>query len=250
MANLTKSPELTVPFGLKGGTLHFVSDVTSGLKCGCVCPQCHQPLVARNKPSPDRRRVFHFQHARTSTCAGGRESAIHRMAKEILARAPMLLLPEWRSGEIVIPALPLTVQGTSAMEVPLLDGALRPDVLVNGECAGNTLAPLLIEVRVHHAVDPAKRALFKANRFSVIEIDLSDVTDDQLLDATAFHHLVLEQAGNRSWIHLADAAFMTAATEHAVIEIVDAELRERALETKTGRNSKVPRTKRSPRQAG
>jgi hypothetical protein len=234
MPKLNKSPELTVPFGLKDGALHFVSDVPSGSRCGCICPQCRAPLVARNRPSPDRRRVFHFQHASTSACVGGRESAIHRMAKEILARAPTLLLPEWRSGEIAIPALALVVQGTPAMEVPLLEGRLRPDVLVNGECAGTTLASLLVEIRVCHAVDGAKRALTKENRLSMIEIDLSDVTDEQLLDSEAFHRLVLEETGNRKWIHLADAAFMVVATKHAVIEIIDAELRERTLRSKAG----------------
>jgi hypothetical protein len=234
MPKLTKSPELIVPFGLKDGTLHFVSDVPIGLKCGCVCPECHRPLVARNKPSPDRQRAFHFQHASSSDCNGGRESAIHRMAKEIVSRASTLVLPEWRSGEIAIPALALSVQGTSAMEAPLLDGRLRPDVLVSGECAGATLAPLLVEVRVRHAVDWVKRALTKDHRFSMIEIDLSNVTDEQLLDSEAFHRLVLEKPENRKWVHLANAAFVAAATNHGVIEIIDAELRERSLCSKAG----------------
>ena len=234
MPKLTKSPELTVPFGLKDGTLHFVSDVPSGLKCGCVCPECHQPLVARNRPSPDRQRAFHFQHASISTCVGGRESAIHRMAKEIIASATTLLLPEWRSGEIAIPALALALQGKPAIEVPLLEGRLRPDALVNGGCAGTTLASLLVEIRVCHAVDWAKRALTKESRFSMIEIDLSDVTDEQLLDSEAFHLLVLEETGNRKWIHLADAAFLAAATNLGVIEIADAGLRERSLRSKAG----------------
>ena len=234
MPKLTKSPKLTVPFGLKDGTLHFVSDVPSGLKCGCICPECHQPLVACNKSSPDRQSAFHFQHASTSTCSGGRERAIHRMAKEILARASALALPEWRSGEIAIPALTMAVQGTPTIDVLLLEGRLRPDALVNGESVGTTLASLLVEVRVCHAIDCAKRALTKESRLSMIAIDLSDVTDEQLLDSETFHRLVLEETENRKWIHLADAGFLATATNHGVIEIVDAELRERSLRSKAG----------------
>ncbi len=68
----------------------------------------------------------------------------------------------------------------------------------------------------------------------MIAIDLSDVTDEQLFDSETFHRLVLEETENRKWIHLADAGFLATATNHGVIEIVDAELRERSLRSKAG----------------
>ncbi|MBU4485366.1 MAG: hypothetical protein KKD38_00420 [Candidatus Delongbacteria bacterium] len=39
--------ELKLPFGMKDGKLVQVSDVEQGSKCGCICPACAQPLVAR-----------------------------------------------------------------------------------------------------------------------------------------------------------------------------------------------------------
>ena len=57
----------------------------------------------------------------------------------------------------------------------------------------------------------------------MIAIDLSDVTDEQLLDSETFHRLVFEETENRKWIHLADAGFLA-----------DAELRERSLRSKAG----------------
>ena len=63
--------KLTVPFGMKDGRPVLVSDVALGLECGCRCPECGEALVARNRDFPGRRRVRHFQHARTSSCPGG-----------------------------------------------------------------------------------------------------------------------------------------------------------------------------------
>jgi hypothetical protein len=40
-----------IPFGLKEGILVHVSDVASGLACGCVCPECNGKLQANKGKS-------------------------------------------------------------------------------------------------------------------------------------------------------------------------------------------------------
>lgn len=226
--------KLTVPFGLKNGSLVFVSDVALGLECGCTCPECGEQLVARNRDFPGRQRVRHFQHARTSSCPGGVETALHRMAKEVLASADALLLPRWASGDVVIEPEPLAIID-SRLEVPLLDGAARPDVLLHGLARDIEFPVLCVEIRVRHAVDEPKRALLATNGLDSIEIDLSRVEDTALADPVAFRYEVLDNPANRSWLHLACGRYVAQRADRALIQVEDTAVTERVITTKAGR---------------
>lgn len=39
--------QLKLTVALKDGVITNVEDVQSGIKCGCVCPACGEPLVAK-----------------------------------------------------------------------------------------------------------------------------------------------------------------------------------------------------------
>ena len=68
-------------FGLDHtGRMRGIDEVEQGLACDCECPECGSPLVARKGAV----RVHHFAH-RGASCATGAESALHRMAKQIVA---------------------------------------------------------------------------------------------------------------------------------------------------------------------
>lgn len=226
--------KLTVPFGMKDGRLVFVSDVAFGLKCKCVCPECGQALVARNRDFPGRRRVRHFQHMRTSSCPGGYETAVHLMAKDVLATADAVLLPRWASGDVVIEPEPVGIV-SAGIEVPLLDGAIRPDVLVHGMASEIEFNVLCFEVRVRHAVDEPKRSLLAANGMDAIEIDLSGLDDEAVADPATFRREVLENPENRRWIHLSNASYVSQHADKALIEVEDLTITERMLITKAGR---------------
>ena len=225
--------KLTVPFGLRDGRLWFVGEVPAGLACGCVCPECGERLVARNKDFEGRKRIRHFQHAGTSTCPGGVETAVHRMAKQVLAGADAVLLPRWASGDVVIEPERLTVR-TSRLEVPLLDGAARPDAVLQGVAGTLEFGELCVEIRVHHAVDDAKRQLLASHGKDALEIDLSSLDDETIADQAAFRRSVLETASNRTWINLAHGPFVAERSGRAVILVLDTALSERVIPTKTG----------------
>ena len=225
---------LTIPFGLREGRLRFVADVPLGLACGCTCPECGEPLVALNGDFEGRRRVRYFRHASTSSCPGGVETALHRMAKEVLGKAASLLLPRWASGDVVIEPEIFSVID-ARLEVPLLDGATRPDVLLHGVASNVELEALCVEVRVHHAVDDAKRALLTLHGMDVVEIDLSDLDDETLSDPMAFRRAVVENAENRTWINLACGRFVAQLADRSVIEVEDTTVTERVITTKAGR---------------
>jgi len=226
---------LAVPFGMKDGRLVFVSDVPSGSACKCVCPECGEALVARNRDFPGRRRVRHFQHMRASSCPGGYETAVHRMAKDVLATADAVLLPRWASGDVAIEREPVGIV-SAGIEVPLLDGAVRPDVLVHGMASEIEFNVLCFEVRVRHAVDEPKRGLLAANGMDSIEIDLSGLDDEAVADTAKFRREVLENPENRRWIHLSNASYVSQHADKALIEVEDLTITERMLITKAGRH--------------
>lgn len=41
---------LNLVYAIKDGAGISIEDVDSGLKCGCVCPACGEPLVAKKEP--------------------------------------------------------------------------------------------------------------------------------------------------------------------------------------------------------
>lgn len=226
----------TVPFGLKDGRLWFVADVPTGLDCGCRCPDpaCDMPLIARNRTSPDRQRAYNFMHStRTSSC-GGRESALHRMAKELLLGARTLMLPEWTDGVISIPSSELILDQNAAQEVRLLDGQIRPDIQVGGKLGDVALPRLFVEVKVSHAVDWTKATIARRNGISMIEIDVSNATDDDVLDQDAFMAKVLKTIANRTWVNLGDPQFLAAVLGEDVFEVRSAETFRHDVATKTG----------------
>ena len=82
-----KQFNLTV--ALKDDVITNINDVESGLKCGCVCPACREPLVAKK----GKKMMHHFAHHAGHSCEYGYESSLHLAAKEILSRAKRMTLP-------------------------------------------------------------------------------------------------------------------------------------------------------------
>lgn len=64
-------------FALKDGKYVNIRDVERGLKCGCVCPVCGEPLVARKGNILSHT----FAHTSDSKCANF-ESSLHWSIKE------------------------------------------------------------------------------------------------------------------------------------------------------------------------
>ena len=227
-----------VPFGLRDGVLHYVSDVGTGLACNCTCPDpaCAKPLIARNRHSPTRKRVPYFAHASQTPGCGGRESALHRMGKEMVECATRLMLPAWSAlaGEIAFSAAAATLAPGSAQEVVLREGQMRPDVKVIALSGQAILQALYVEIKVSHAVDWAKRERVMAQGLNMMEIDLADVSDEDLQDKAAFAHHVLERSDNRHWVHIASAPFLARMLERSVIQVVGRECREKRVSTKKG----------------
>lgn len=243
---------LKVPFGLRDGRMWRPRQVAPGLACGCVCPACQAPLVARATDSEYRRP--HFAHMAQTDCRAGYETALHRKAKELLAEHAHLLLPAW-DGEGGMPNPPSMHDDDGQwllgrrVEFPACEASLSrvrieegrgdyiPDVI-----AMDDWGELLIEIRVSHAVDPLKRRRIQSEGGRLVEIDLSKLDTDIVLDDAKLLHWVLNEPTNRYWLSCPEATEAWREAHRELKIALAQQNREIALEQQ--RREEIERSKR------
>ncbi|WP_338334973.1 hypothetical protein [Xanthomonas euvesicatoria] len=228
---LTRRGGFRVPFGLKDGRVWAPSEVPKGKACGCICPGCHAPLSAKAKES--RRKCPHFAHLTDTGCQTGRETGIHKRAKQLIAYHQRLVIPAWIGDPIDMPNPPHArdddgrlhwgrkvdqPSGSMALrdiEIERSFGSYKPDVV-----ARDPVGELLIEIRVTHAVGDIKAARVQAQGQRMVEIDLSQLHRNIPHDLAAFEHAVLDDAANRSWISCPEAVAKWGASKQELDEQV------------------------------
>lgn len=191
-----------IPFGLRGDRMVAVADVSSGLACGCICPACRSPLVARK----GARRRHHFAHAVSNpNCRYGPETAIHRMAKQCLLDARRIALPAftWTEtakdglGQEFSESAEICLSSRISFEQAAAEysfGDLRPDVV--GWADGR---PLLIEIAVRHPVSGTKLARLREAGLACIEVDLSREGRESLT-VDRLRELVVDSISLKRWL--------------------------------------------------
>jgi hypothetical protein len=189
-------------------------DLPTGLACGARCPSCLAPLIAKNRQFSRRLRTTHFSHAHGTGCAAGAETAVHRMAKQVLLESGSLELPEWGeerilwaddgSRHVVRHQAPAECRTYTCAQAEVPYDGFRPDIVLTGEFGATR--ELLVEIRVAHAVDEIKKGRLKAQSRFAIEITLESLS----LDANHFRDAVLRDAP-REWLsHPAHEAALAA----------------------------------------
>ena len=156
-----------------------VDEVPNGNECGCICPHCKSALCAKNGGDGERM-IHHFAHLSGADCIGAVESALHKMAKEIMLKSKCVYLPNRYDGR----------QGGlhhfDQVEVEFYDKdtQLRPDCIGynEGKC-------LWIEFKRTHAVDTKKKGKIISAHIDCIEIDLNGCNLDPI--EILFLHLFL-----------------------------------------------------------
>jgi hypothetical protein len=189
---------IKLPFGIKDEMLLHISEARQGLACGCVCPCCQEPLVARKGAIT----VHHFAHHKGTECANAVETVLHLAAKQILAEHREIALP---AVQIKFDAYREPIELSAVRKFALDDvrAEHRIDNIVPDILAYSGGVPLMIEIRVTHEVDEIKLAKIRRLGISAIEIDLSSFcrtfSRAELLDA------VVNQTANKKWIFNARA---------------------------------------------
>lgn len=167
-------------YGLTADGLVPISKVPNGLACGCTCPGCRQPLVAKNHRH--NRKMAHFAHYSGTSCAGAFESALHLLAKEVFQKHKTLFLPDFhfdydrankrslfRTGQRL-------VFDDVRLEVPVGSGENLVIADAVGTCQGREV---LIEFAHTHRVDRQKRSRLKILRKACVEINLRTMALDE-----------------------------------------------------------------------
>jgi len=162
---------LLVPFGLKDDKLYEPkpTQVENGKACGCVCPACKKPLVAKqNAKTP------HFAHAQDENCSRGLETAVHLAVKQIIAEKMEVRLPAvvWTSSHPRYKqTTKLYIERTIQLDSVVLEQSIddfKPDIVVQSN--GTTY---LVEVAVTHFVKDEKQAKINRKKIPTFEIDVS-----------------------------------------------------------------------------
>lgn len=81
--------ECDLVFAVKENEWVRINEVESGLACGCVCPVCGGKLIARK----GEHKRHHFAHHNAEACSYNNETALHLMAKTIIAKVTSIMLP-------------------------------------------------------------------------------------------------------------------------------------------------------------
>lgn len=206
---------LRVPFGLREGRMWTPRQVEPGAACGCSCPGCGGALVAKAQGS--RKLRAHFAHLSGTDCEGGREKAIHKMAKQVICEAAEVLLPDWSgAGDLENPPSALDIRGqlhegrriylpARSVRLDRTEEEYRYEAYVPDVRAMDDEGELLVEVRYRHPVDAVKLSRVRSDRRRMIEIDLSSLEDKDIYDMERFRYLVLEDPSNRVWLSMPKA---------------------------------------------
>lgn len=135
----------------------YIDDVPNGKKCGCFCAECHSELIAKQ----GNVKAHHFAHASGNDSIKCSQTALHLLAKEIIADEKRI--PAFVDGNIAFVAVDSVEQEKNL-------GDIKPDLYA--EYDGK---PVAIEIFVFHAVDDEKFAKIQNHRLTTFEINLSEL---------------------------------------------------------------------------
>lgn len=202
-----RASDLKVPFGLNplDNRLYEPGQVESGKACGCVCPECRQPLQARHSPSG--KRAENFAHDPGTACASGFESAVHLAAKQLIQDHQQLwcplLIAKFNKHDALenrhdfekrlCPAGLLGLEDVR-LEKWLDDDRFRPDIVTVAPYHGE----LLIEVAFTNKVKDEKLRKIQSRNVATLEIDVSCIVG---INFEALEKLLFEESGQTMWLH-------------------------------------------------
>lgn len=184
-------------YALKDGMLTHISNVESGLKCGCICPGCGEELIAKK----GNKMTHHFAHKANSECLSGYQTSLHLLAKDVLLEEKRILLPKVK--------IRFSDHGGSYKEVLISNetfieidnvvlekkqGEIIPDVIAY--CGDKKF---YIEIYVTHKIDDNKKTKIIEEDVSTIEIDLSEI--DRYISKEMLKDIFLKETNQKHWIY-------------------------------------------------
>ncbi|RWL22369.1 MAG: hypothetical protein EOR63_32445 [Mesorhizobium sp.] len=185
--------EVIVAQRVEDGAFVHIEDAEPGLSCRCVCPGCGGTMVARH--GTKRRHTFaHYADFATLDCRRSGETALHKFAKDLLARELRLKLPPVTVSDDLgsLRVADGRILDFEGAEIEKRTDDVVPDVIVR---KGDR--DLHVEFNVTHPCDEAKTRLLKSMGASALEIDLSGYREFKLRE---LGEVILMHA-ERRWIN-------------------------------------------------
>lgn len=185
---------LNLTYALKDNSLVHISEVESGLQCGCKCPACGETLIARK----GNKVIHHFAHKSTVECEFGYQTSLHLAAKKVISE----------NGIIQVPALYLTFPETGKKELVEPEKVLRVSEVILEKKLDNIIPDILlitdigkiiVEIFVTHEIDLEKKKRIKALGIPTIEIDLSKI--DRNISERDLQEILINKNEYKSWIY-------------------------------------------------
>ena len=212
---MNKIPSNIMTFAVSqyGRAVH-IDEVSNGAQCGCICPACKSPLIAKNG---GEERAHHFAHdgrVENNFCS---ETALHFAAKQIVADNMTILLPSeamWglEGGSII--------NFSQVVLEHRLETNLEADHHIVADCFGICASQsIIIEIAVHHEVDQIKLNKLQTLNLPSIEIVLTDFTETSW-NWKSLTHEVLFAVQRRKWLWQPEEQVVEAAPVNPVT-IVD-----------------------------
>lgn len=234
-------------YGRKDGRIVSILDVPFeeyGLRCGCTCVQCGEPLEACSI-RPDNLREAHFKHRKSTreatdeprfACSPdwANESGLHLLAKEIIEEEQCIAVPAIgaisanRIARISedMGGVPLLPAGWSIVSVKDIQSNQRDSKIHAAEVFSeyridgndesqaiiadlflnaNDFGPLCIELFVTHRLPAAKKRAAWSQGIPMLEIDLSDFyKDGGGVSKEKLKEFLLESTNHREWVYHKD----------------------------------------------
>ena len=234
-------------YGRKDGRIVSILDVPFeeyGLRCGCTCVQCGEPLEACSI-RPDNLREAHFKHRKSTreatdeprfACSPdwANESGLHLLAKEIIEEEQCIAVPAIgaisanRIARISedMGGVPLLPAGWSIVSIKDIQSNQRDSKIHAAEVFSeyridgndesqaiiadlflnaNDFGPLCIELFVTHRLPAAKKRAAWSQGIPMLEIDLSDFyKDGGGVSKEKLKEFLLESTNHREWVYHKD----------------------------------------------
>lgn len=190
------------------GQVVDIRAVPRGLECGCICPQCQRPLIAKK----GRKNRHHFSHRSVELpqhkCSGGPETALHLAAKQIISNWDHLMLPALVVTESSVTSVGEILEASESIEgdfFPISNrqlpdeggwvGDWRPDVVLLGP-----KGELRVEIKVHNGISSQKHRKIQRERIPTIEFDLATTMLADGWNLSTLEHALRSDATLMEWV--------------------------------------------------
>lgn len=199
-----------IPFALSldKNILVDVADVQSGKECGCICPSCNIPLIAKKGNVNE----WHFAHDsqyndkdQVLTCDFSWTIAVKMMIKQLFLEGSVLYLPEYYIDfqGVGYQKYKRKIKVTAPSTVHYGDSELKSyDCDITVEVKGKKLGVILLD----KYSPPTSEYIFDAALFGVIAISINQVDcDDNGKVANHFRNhlraLIESEARAKHWLY-------------------------------------------------